>query len=132
VMPVYAKYSANSDKVLKLEKQVAKYKRTTSGRPIYADEVATNADMRLLLDKLLDGSGSQVLSVQREPAERVGGLYKHEFDVQLHTSYFKFLDYLQAIGHLKLPVYYQQMQYTVGKYPDATVDLQLFMLMRKA
>lgn len=53
---------------------------------------------------------------------------EHAITIKFRGSYFSVLDYLKGIAELHWPIYWDNLEYTVTKYPDAEVTLQMRVL----
>lgn len=55
-------------------------------------------------------------------------VFKHGLTLQLKGHYFEIANYLQALEQLPWHFYWEKLDYSVDKYPDATVTLKVYTL----
>lgn len=60
--------------------------------------------------------------------ERRQSLFKHGLHLKLQGGYFDVLQYLQSLESLPEHFYWRKLNYQVGQYPMATVELELYTL----
>lgn len=85
--------------------------------------------------------GLSVVSVKTRPAQMLplsdyvsdsdqntGGLYKHAVIIRLNIDYQQTLSLVKAIEQLPWKFYWESLDYRVDAYPDAYVEIQVYML----
>lgn len=61
-------------------------------------------------------------------ASKGAGVYKHSVLIRVSGSYSELVKFLQDIESLPWKFYWESLDYTVKKYPDAEIDIQVFTL----
>jgi len=94
--------------------------------------------VQVLEDVLRQSSSLQLLKVQSLPVRRLirdgetqetlvgdDSLYLHAVELQLQGDYFETLSYLRALEELPWQVIWDQLEYQVDGYPQASVRLRI-------
>ena len=55
-------------------------------------------------------------------------VFRHGLTLQLRGRYFEIVNYLQALEQLPWHFYWEKLDYTVDKYPDADVTVKIYTL----
>jgi len=72
-----------------------------------------------------DDNGSENLETSEV---ETAGVYKHSVELVLSGSYFDIKRYVEALEELPWRLYWDSLQYSVGTYPQANVELQVYTL----
>ncbi len=93
--------------------------------------------MPALLEKILQKTqGIKLLALASIPptallntdVKGTPNLYRHGIKLKLSTTYFDFLNFVEAIDKMPKKLYWQRLDYQVKSFPEAEVELELYSL----
>lgn len=107
-----------------------------------ADMIPPRKMTEVLERVLRENTRLTLLKVSTIPVEKVtagstdgsdnAGLFRHGVEIELQGGYFEALEYLQSVEALPWKVIWQEMDYNVESYPEASIKLKLNTLSRHA
>ncbi len=130
------KLTTNPNKVM--EEELAQIQEKMKALDSYLDHETVNlinaSQMTRILQGVLDvGNGIEVQAMQSLPPvtimhEHNLRLYRHSVSVTMRGRYLDILRHLRLLENMKYHFYWDSMDYTVEKYPYATVTIVLYTL----
>ena len=109
---------------------------------ILEDVLLKTTDLKLLKLQTLAVQELQLamvdtLAVSREqakdePKNISAGVFKHSVLIQVEGSYFELLSYLESLEQLPWRFYWERVDYQVGQYPKALVEVRVYTLSAEA
>jgi hypothetical protein len=106
----------------------------------YEDDMVPVSQMSRALREMLDTKqGLKLDNLQSLPTENIFSLsgkgeqegldlYQHSMKMTFHGDYFYTLNYLKHLENFKWQVFWDELIYTVDKYPSAKVEVTLHIL----
>ncbi len=70
----------------------------------------------------------QVSDTSEQEEGSAAGVYKHTTAIVVEGSYFQVLKYLEALEGLEWRFYWESLSYSVKRYPNAQVEIQVYTL----
>ena len=90
----------------------------------------------LLLSILQQSKGLELLTLANELPTRFNSeddaeaLYRHNLSLVLRGSYLSLLDYVKQLEQLSGRIFWRSLEFELGDYPDATIQLDFFTVSR--
>jgi MSHA biogenesis protein MshJ len=113
------KYQKLKNQLSTLNKDIAQYK----------EKYISAAQVHQLLGLLLEGHPDIKLK-QLNPIEKAEseGTYDNLYSLTFHGGYKGLLEYLESVKNIPWDIYWTKLDYTVDKYPTATIDIEFKIL----
>lgn len=136
--PLKTELDTLESKTLQLDEDIGKLTKAL---------VAPKQMVKLLEDMLKDDRKMKLISLHNLPKENLifliedvdsvgddltdaeeGLIYKHAIEIEMKATYDSTVQYLQRIDKLPLKVFWQDLRYEAGKYPNGNLKIKIYTL----